>query len=71
MGNRPKLRDVATLAGVSLKTASRVLNHQANVSLDKRERVWKAIEELGYVPDPIARQLRRGGASAEEVTDAG
>jgi len=52
------LKDVAKKAGVGIGTASRVLNNQAHVSADKRERVLKAIEELHYKPDAIARSLK-------------
>jgi len=49
--------DVAKLAGVSIKTVSRVVNHEPNVRASTRERVEKAIEELGYRPDQSARNL--------------
>jgi len=52
------LKDVAKKAGVGIGTASRVLNNQDHVSSDKRERVLKAIEELNYKPDAIARSLK-------------
>lgn len=51
------LRQVAKLAGVSLTSASRVLNNHANVSTQVRERVWKVINENGYQPDQAARSL--------------
>jgi LacI family transcriptional regulator len=51
------LRQVAKLAGVSLTTASRVLNGHANVSANVRERVWRVIHENGYQPDMAARSL--------------
>lgn len=51
------LRQVAKLAGVSLTTASRVLNGHANVSAKVRERVWQVIRENGYQPDTAARSL--------------
>lgn len=51
------LRQVAKLAGVSLTTASRVLNGHANVSPKVRERVWEVIIENGYQPDQVARSL--------------
>lgn len=51
------LRQVAQLAGVSLTTASRVLNGHANVSPRVRERVWEVINENSYQPDQIARSL--------------
>jgi LacI family transcriptional regulator len=52
------LKDVAKKAGVGVGTASRVLNNQAHVSEDKRQRVLDAIEELNYQPDAIARSLK-------------
>jgi len=49
--------DVAQLAGVSQSTVSRVYSAGSKVSEDKRERVLKAAEELGYHPNAIARSL--------------
>ncbi len=57
------LSDVAALAGVSLKTASRVFNDHPNVSDGVRQRVQDAAAELGYVPNTIARELRAGAQS--------
>ncbi|HEV7418036.1 MAG TPA: LacI family DNA-binding transcriptional regulator [Tianweitania sediminis] len=51
---------VAEHAGVSRTTVSHVLNHADRVSVHLRERVLKAIEELGYVPNPQAQSLRTG-----------
>ena len=53
------LKDVASQAGVSAATASRVLTGNPRVSSGARERVMRAIDELGYRPDQIARSLRR------------
>jgi LacI family transcriptional regulator len=52
------IRDVAKLAGISTMTVSRVLNNSGYISQDTRERVEKAIAELGYVPNSLARSLR-------------
>jgi len=52
--------DVARLAGVSLGTVSNVLNRPERVSTAMRERVLVAIEELGFVRNEAARQLRAG-----------
>jgi LacI family transcriptional regulator len=49
--------DVAKLAGVSIKTVSRVVNHEPNVRASTKERVDKAIAELKYRPDQSARNL--------------
>ena len=56
------IRDVAALAGVSPATVSRVLNGTAKVDPDKKERVLKAIEETGFVPNEVARTLFRKSA---------
>ena len=49
--------DVAGLAGVSIKTVSRVVNNEPFVRPSTKERVDKAIAELNYVPDESARFL--------------
>jgi len=54
------IRDVATLAGVSVGTVSNVLNRPDAVSASSIERVNDAIEQLGYVRNDAARQLRAG-----------
>lgn len=54
------VRDVASLAGVSVGTVSNVLNARPSVSPSVAERVHAAIAELGYVPNAAARQLRAG-----------
>ena len=56
----PGLKDVAARAGVSIKTVSNVVNGHVHVAPSTRARVQEAIEALGYVPNPAARQLRGG-----------
>ncbi|HLO30076.1 MAG TPA: LacI family DNA-binding transcriptional regulator [Anaerolineales bacterium] len=51
------LQDVASLAGVSIKTVSRVVNNQGEISEATRQRVQAAIDELGYRPNVLARSL--------------
>lgn len=51
---------VAAACGVSPSTVSRILNGTAVVSAEKREAVDRAIAELGFVPNPIARGLAGG-----------
>ena len=51
------INDVARLAGVSIKTVSRVVNHEANVRDSTRQKVEKAIITLRYRPNPSARNL--------------
>lgn len=53
------INSVATYAGVSKKTVSRVLNNEPNVSPATREKVLKVFKELDYTPNPIARGLAR------------
>lgn len=53
-----KLVDVAKLAQCSPATVSRVLNGNPKVGVSERERVLKAVTELGYVPNGSARALR-------------
>ncbi|NDZ82366.1 LacI family transcriptional regulator [Streptomyces sp. SID10853] len=54
------LKDVAGLAGVSIKTVSNVVNNYQHVTPAMRARVQAAIDELGYVPNLTARHLRKG-----------
>jgi LacI family transcriptional regulator len=58
------MKDVATLAGVSVGTVSNVLNSPERVSESKRRRVEDAITKLGYVRNESARQLRVGRSRA-------
>lgn len=51
------IKDVARMAEVSISTVSRVINDSKPVSPEARRRVLKAIEELGYKPNEVARSL--------------
>ena len=51
------IKDVAKLAGVSVTTVSRVLNNKGYISQDTYESVYRAIDQLDYVPNQIARNL--------------
>lgn len=51
------IEDVARLAGVSITTVSRVLNNNYPVRKETRQNVEKAIKELNYNPNPLARGL--------------
>jgi DNA-binding LacI/PurR family transcriptional regulator len=68
---RPTLEAVAARAGVSRATASRVVNGGAGVRGPLVERVRKAVDELGYVPNQAARTLvtRRNDAIAVVVAE--
>jgi LacI family transcriptional regulator len=56
--SRPTLLDVATLAGVSKSTVSRVLNNDPEVGLEAHRKVTEAIAEVGYRRNEVARSLR-------------
>jgi LacI family transcriptional regulator len=70
-GGMPTIHDVAKRAGVGSITVSRVINNSGYISTETRERVQKAIDELGYVPNTLARSLRsrRTNTVALMVTD--
>ena len=55
-----RLKDVAELAGVSLKTVTNVVHERRHVKADTRARVKAAIAELGYTPSLVGRQLQSG-----------
>jgi LacI family transcriptional regulator len=68
------IRDVAERAGVSIATVSRAVNHIPTVDADLAKRVWKAIEEVGYLPNTQARALVSGrsrmlGLIVSEITN--
>ncbi|WP_253901607.1 LacI family DNA-binding transcriptional regulator [Arthrobacter sp. PAMC 25486] len=68
------MQDVATRAGVSAKTVSRVFNDDPHVTDDTRERVQSAMRELKYVPNMLARTFREGksaviGIAVPDVAD--
>lgn len=60
MRSKSSIREVAKRAGVSLGTVSNVLNRPEIVAEETRERVKSAIEEIGFVRNGSARQLRAG-----------
>lgn len=57
MKNRATIYDVAKAADVSLATVSRVVNNNAVVKQETRERVEEAMKRLGYRPNELARGL--------------
>jgi LacI family transcriptional regulator, galactose operon repressor len=54
---QPTIYDVARAAGVSIASVSRVLNGRRNPLPDTKERVLRAVAELGFIPDGAARAL--------------
>jgi LacI family transcriptional regulator len=72
---RPTMKDVASKAGVALKTVSRVVNGEAGVTPETTRRVRGAIEDLGFRRNESARLLRTGqtatlGFIADDWTNA-
>ena len=68
------IRDVAKRAGVSIATVSRAVNAIPTVNEELAKRVWKAIEEVGYLPNTQARALVSGrskllGLIVSEITN--
>lgn len=57
-GKRITLRDVATAAGVTTSTVSKVINDRRDVGPEVRQRVQDTIAALGYRPNSVARGLR-------------
>ncbi|MEP6988269.1 MAG: LacI family DNA-binding transcriptional regulator [Chloroflexota bacterium] len=71
---RPTIKDVAKLAGVSLKTVSNVINNNSSRFSDEtREKVLAALETLNYRPNQAARYMRSGriGILALAIPDIG
>lgn len=74
--DRPNIRQVAVLAGVSHMTVSRVLNDHPNIKDTTRRRVLEVIAELNYRPNSAARALatqrtKRIGVMIESATEYG
>jgi LacI family transcriptional regulator len=68
------IRDVARRAGVSIATVSRTVNRISTVNEEMAARVWKAVEEVGYLPNTQARALVSGrsrmfGLIVSEITN--
>jgi LacI family transcriptional regulator len=64
---RPTMVDVAALAGVALKTVSRVVNAEPGVSPELEARVRRAIDQLNYRRDANAATLRRLGRKTQTI----
>ena len=56
---RATIKEVASVAGVSTQTVSRVINERPDVSPETRKRVQAVVKELGYRPSALARSLLR------------
>ena len=75
-GYKPNIRQVASLAGVSHMTVSRVINDHPSIAPATRERVLEAMRELNYRPNSAARALasrktNRIGVIVDSVVEFG
>jgi LacI family transcriptional regulator len=68
---RSTIRHVASEAGVSTQTVSRVINERPDVSVETRRRVQGVIDKLGYRPSALARSLIRQRSYTLGVVTAG
>ena len=67
----PAITDVATAAGVSYQTVSRVINDHPNVATETRERVLDAMQRLGYRRNIAARSLKTRRSGVFGVVSSG
>ena len=68
---RSTIKEVASVAGVSTQTVSRVINQRPDVSPETRERVQHVISQLGYRPSALARSLIQQRSYTLGVVTAG
>ena len=68
---RATIKEVASVAGVSTQTVSRVINDRPDVSSETRKRVQNVIDDLGYQPSALARSLIRQRSDTLGVVTAG
>ncbi|MCC6321552.1 MAG: LacI family DNA-binding transcriptional regulator [Phycisphaerales bacterium] len=59
-GNTVSIHEVAAAAGVSIATVSRVINNAPSVASATAAKVRRVVEQLGYVPNPLAKGLGTG-----------
>src|SRR5919197_4522085 len=68
---RANIKDVASVAGVSVQTVSRVLNERPDVSPETRKRVKDVMKQVGYRPSALARSLSSQRSYTLGVVTAG
>jgi LacI family transcriptional regulator len=68
---RATIKEVASAAGVSTQTVSRVLNERPDVSAETRQRVQEVIQQMGYQPSALARSLIQQRSHTLGVVTAG
>lgn len=61
------LKEIASLAGVSPSTVSRVINHPGSKAASRKveDKIWQIVRETGYIPDISARSLKLHSASGQ------
>lgn len=61
------LKEIATQAGVSISTVSRVINKSGRCPASKevQDRIWEIVRQTGYTPNSSARQLKKGDQHAD------
>src|SRR5512138_2434967 len=68
---RATIKEVASVAGVSTQTVSRVINERPDVSPETRKRVQEVIKELSFQPSALARSLSSQRSHTLGVVTAG
>ena len=58
------IKDIAREVGVSPSTVSRVINGTASISEETKEKIYKAMEDLNYHPNSLARNFANGSTNA-------
>lgn len=66
-----RMADVASAAGVAISTVSRALSNPDRVNERTRERILEAARDLAYIPNAMARNLRRGATQTAMVVVPG
>lgn len=64
------LKDIAKQANLSISTVSRIINNDQSrpASRETQDKVWRIVQELGYIPNQNARRLVRGQRQDSEVS---
>lgn len=67
MDNEITIREVAKLCHCAVSTVSRAINNHPDINQETKDRIMKAIEESGYVPNNAARNLKRSDGKTVAV----
>ena len=55
---RVTIKEIASICGVSVSTVSRAINNGEEISAETKGKILKTIDDLGYVPNQNARNLK-------------